>query len=184
MTLHHSGSETTPQAVEYLHRHDNGPVEGFFRRHGFGQEYASIFGDVGYHFLIDSEGHIFEGRPLKYEGAHVSGHNPHNIGIVFLGNFAGKPLSHQQVVSGLLLMADLMQKYHITADQIFTHGQFDEKKHDELEGASTQIASMKSLLNRDMQNRASPNSGDNSGNMCRPYNSEAWLKKAAAAEGL
>ena len=43
--------------------------------------------DIGYHFLIDPAGNIFEGRPILAEGAHVSGHNPGNIGISILGNY-------------------------------------------------------------------------------------------------
>lgn len=41
--------------------------------------------DVGYHFLIGSNGTIYEGRPLHLLGAHVGGHNTGNIGISFVG---------------------------------------------------------------------------------------------------
>ena len=41
--------------------------------------------DVGYHFLIGPDGKIFEGRELKYQGAHVLRHNRESIGINFLG---------------------------------------------------------------------------------------------------
>ncbi len=41
--------------------------------------------DVGYHFLIGSDGRIYEGRPLRFLGAHVGGHNTGNIGISFIG---------------------------------------------------------------------------------------------------
>jgi len=43
--------------------------------------------DIGYHFVICQLGYIWEGRPMKFSGAHLSGFN-HNIGIALLGNFA------------------------------------------------------------------------------------------------
>ena len=42
--------------------------------------------DIGYHFLIDAEGRIFQGRPEGAIGAHTRGENSGNIGIAFLGN--------------------------------------------------------------------------------------------------
>ncbi|MBO6933999.1 MAG: N-acetylmuramoyl-L-alanine amidase [Deltaproteobacteria bacterium] len=43
--------------------------------------------DVGYHFLIGTDGTVFEGRPLDLLGAHVGGHNTGNIGISLVGCF-------------------------------------------------------------------------------------------------
>ena len=45
------------------------------------------WGDLGYHFMIDPEGRIFEGRRLVWRGAHVGGMNDHNLGICLMGNF-------------------------------------------------------------------------------------------------
>lgn len=41
--------------------------------------------DIGYHFVIDRDGTVVEGRPLEKAGAHVRGHNEHSIGICLLG---------------------------------------------------------------------------------------------------
>ncbi|PIU19467.1 MAG: hypothetical protein COT18_07370 [Elusimicrobia bacterium CG08_land_8_20_14_0_20_59_10] len=43
--------------------------------------------DIGYHFLIDPFGNIFEGRPISVVGAHVKYHNTGNIGISIMGSF-------------------------------------------------------------------------------------------------
>jgi hypothetical protein len=43
--------------------------------------------DVGYHFLIGTNGTIYEGRPLHLLGTHVGGHNSGNIGISMIGCF-------------------------------------------------------------------------------------------------
>ena len=45
------------------------------------------FADVAYHFLIDSDGLIYEGREIDIRGAHVQGFNTGSVGIVLLGNF-------------------------------------------------------------------------------------------------
>ena len=42
---------------------------------------------VGYHYLIGRDGTIYQGRPVKYQGAHVSGANPNNIGVSLIGDF-------------------------------------------------------------------------------------------------
>lgn len=43
--------------------------------------------DIGYHFLIDPAGNIFEGRPINVMGAHVLSRNTGNVGISILGNY-------------------------------------------------------------------------------------------------
>lgn len=48
--------------------------------------------DVGYHYLIDREGRLIEGRPINVQGAHANGNNNiGNIGICVIGNFVGQP---------------------------------------------------------------------------------------------
>lgn len=41
--------------------------------------------DLGYHFVIELDGSVIEGRPLKRIGAHVKGHNSDSIGICYVG---------------------------------------------------------------------------------------------------
>ena len=43
--------------------------------------------DIGYHYIIDSDGVVYEGRELQFIGAHVTGGNSGKIGIVLTGNF-------------------------------------------------------------------------------------------------
>ncbi len=43
--------------------------------------------DIGYHFLIDVDGTIYEGRELTYRGVHAANNNTGNIGISHIGNF-------------------------------------------------------------------------------------------------
>lgn len=45
--------------------------------------------DIGYHFLIDRDGTVVEGRPLETTGAHVKGHNTGTVGISLFGGHGG-----------------------------------------------------------------------------------------------
>lgn len=46
---------------------------------------AKGWSDIGYHFLIDRDGTVVEGRPIEKTGAHVKGHNTGTIGISLFG---------------------------------------------------------------------------------------------------
>lgn len=41
--------------------------------------------DIGYHFLIYTDGTVHKGRPISQVGAHCSGHNTNTIGICYVG---------------------------------------------------------------------------------------------------
>ncbi len=43
--------------------------------------------DIGYNWLIDPNGVLYEGRPDNVKGAHFSGHNSGTMGVCVLGNF-------------------------------------------------------------------------------------------------
>lgn len=44
--------------------------------------------DIGYHFLIQRDGTIDEGRPIEQTGAHTRGHNWDSIGIAYAGGMS------------------------------------------------------------------------------------------------
>ena len=58
------------------------------------------FNDIGYHYIIDLDGTIEQGRPIEQAGAHCTGHNRNSIGICYIGgaywrdgvNAKGKPI--------------------------------------------------------------------------------------------
>lgn len=58
------------------------------------------FNDIGYHYVIDLDGTVEQGRPIEQAGAHCTGHNAHSIGICYIGgaywrdgvNAKGKPI--------------------------------------------------------------------------------------------
>jgi len=51
---------------------------------------ARGFNDVGYHYLIDRDGTIGEGRPVSKQGAHVKGHNRSTVGVCLIGGKESK----------------------------------------------------------------------------------------------
>ena len=71
LVVHHSALPASdgPREIQRLHQQQRG------------------FADVGYHFMIDARGVIFEGRPVNVRGAHVGGHNTGAVGVCLLGNF-------------------------------------------------------------------------------------------------
>jgi hypothetical protein len=89
LTVHHSGAgpNSRTEANEVAADLQN-ILAGHLKRH---------YGDIGYHFVIDYAGRVWEGRPLMYEGAHVCRHNAGNIGVMLLGNFEQQRPSAVQV---------------------------------------------------------------------------------------
>ena len=71
------------------------------------------FSDVAYHFLIDSEGVIYEGRAINIRGAHVQGFNTGSVGIVLLGNFNDVQPTESQFDSLHALVDYLRYTYEI-----------------------------------------------------------------------
>lgn len=87
------------------------------------------YGDIGYHFLIDPSGRIWQGRDLRYQGAHASGdNNIGNVGICLLGNFVrgrgGQGPTAGQVQAMRRLVADLMARYRFGPERIYCHSDF------------------------------------------------------------
>ncbi|MBP5233431.1 MAG: N-acetylmuramoyl-L-alanine amidase [Planctomycetes bacterium] len=78
-------------------------------------------GDIGYHFIIDRQGMIWQGRELCYQGAHVKSNNSNNIGIMCLGNFEIQQPTQAQVNTLASLCRALMAGYHIPANRLYGH---------------------------------------------------------------
>ncbi|MFT7671366.1 MAG: hypothetical protein ACI8X5_004084 [Planctomycetota bacterium] len=80
------------------------------------------FGDIGYHFLIDASGRIFEGRDLKYQGAHAGGaNNVSNIGVCMVGSFEHKGPSSPAMATLNGLLAELRLDHGIARTRIVGH---------------------------------------------------------------
>ncbi len=87
------------------------------------------YGDIGYHYLIDPSGRIWQGRELRYQGAHADGdNNKGNVGICLLGNFlrgrVGHSPSAEQVRAMRQLTALVMKRHGIAPDEVYCHNDF------------------------------------------------------------
>ena len=79
------------------------------------------FGDIGYHYAIDPAGRVWCCRPLGYQGAHVAGQNPGNLGIVVLGNFDRQSPNRAQKAAILAFLSSQSNQYSVPVSKIRTH---------------------------------------------------------------
>ena len=66
---------------------------------------------IGYQFLIQKDGSIYEGRPLDTVGAHCLGYNACSIGICFEGDFELEMPTEKQYKAGRELLTYLKGIY-------------------------------------------------------------------------
>lgn len=69
------------------------------------------FDDVGYHFVIEENGKIRNGRKVEIQGAHVKGDNIDSIGICVCGNFEVNQPSECQIRALKSLICKLYKKF-------------------------------------------------------------------------
>ncbi|MCA9284026.1 MAG: N-acetylmuramoyl-L-alanine amidase [Phycisphaerales bacterium] len=79
------------------------------------------WGDIGYHFIVDRAGRVYEGRPLVYQGAHVKNHNEGNIGILCLGNFEAQAPSDAQLRAVAAHVQSVRHIYSVQVANVHTH---------------------------------------------------------------
>ena len=77
---------------------------------------ARGFAQIGYHWYIDREGTIHQGRSEKLAGAHVRHYNQHALGICYEGGLdeKGKPAdtrTPEQIAALWFLLEDLRRDY-------------------------------------------------------------------------
>lgn len=118
ITIHHEGSspniDATPSQVAATLRKIQGQHK---KRMGAG--------DIGYHYVIDRTGTIWQGRDSKYQGAHTSGANAHNVGIMLLGNFESQQPTERQLSSMRNLVLSLSRLYNLNLrTDIYAHNDF------------------------------------------------------------
>ena len=79
--------------------------------------------DIAYHYVIDPAGRIWEGRLLRWQGAHAGNHetNRGNVGVCLMGNFEiGTPTDAQRA-SLAALVAWFVREYELDVNEIYTH---------------------------------------------------------------
>ncbi len=120
ITVHHSGNAADVgfNSREWLQRIDLNHIKGV----GHSEPWACI----GYHYIIDASGNVFEGRPIQYQGAHAgnSEFNKLNIGVCLIGDFNKQrvPAAQQRVM--LEVLDRLCLQYGINRSAVYGHKHF------------------------------------------------------------
>ena len=85
--------------------------------------------EVGYHFLIRSDGSVEEGCSLERAGCHARGRNQTHLGVALSGCFSGEPPNHlcrltptnEQLDSLTRLLYELHLRYNFQVSRIERH---------------------------------------------------------------
>jgi hypothetical protein len=81
--------------------------------------------DIPYHYVIDLDGHIYEGRNIAYAGDTNTEYDPTGHALIeVVGNFEEVEPNRQQLDAVVRLMAMLAKKYGVTLDHIASHRDF------------------------------------------------------------
>ncbi|MFO0826976.1 MAG: peptidoglycan recognition family protein [Phycisphaerales bacterium] len=82
---------------------------------------AKGWGDIGYHFVIDRTGVVWEGRSLKWQGAHVKDRNEGNVGILVMGNFEIQQPTAAQLSSLHNHLCAVCTYFSVPWTRVFSH---------------------------------------------------------------
>lgn len=112
ITIHHTGEHAGLEGLpetEVIRR-----IESYHRN---GRRWAAI----GYHYLVGKSGHVYEGRPVQYQGAHVSGANEHNVGISVIGDFMSKLPTGKQLTALRAFLDDQRVRFKVSRTKVYGH---------------------------------------------------------------
>ena len=82
--------------------------------------------DIGYHYVITSDGDVQEGRPMYKAGAHVAGHNHDSIGVCWVGGYKGVDnRTDAQKLAMRELVMRLIVEFDIEPNNVLGHCDFE-----------------------------------------------------------
>ncbi len=114
ITVHHDGMDafTSTSQADAAHR-----LETIRNAHVNQRKFA----DIGYHYIVDPGGRVWEGRSIRYQGAHVQDNNEGNLGVMCMGNFDLHRPSSAQIGSLDRFVASQMHRYKVPINRVYTH---------------------------------------------------------------
>ena len=77
--------------------------------------------DIGYNWLVDPNGVIYEGRGSGVQGSHFSCMNSYTLGICMIGNFVSQAPTDTSIGSLLNILAYEASNYNIDPDGMSVH---------------------------------------------------------------
>jgi hypothetical protein len=123
ITVHHSGDHTHEgrEPLGWLRMVEDRHMAG----HRTGAAVHQPWAAIGYHFLILEDGRILEGRPMRWQGAHVGGDaNRKNIGICLVGDFDHERPAQVQINALVTALDRLRAAYRIPRSEVYGHRDF------------------------------------------------------------
>lgn len=134
--VHHTGFLVTPEMTALSGAQAlaavKGQLQGIQQMHMKDPAFHMV--DIAYHYLIDWEGGIWEGRPPWALGAHTYDNNPGSLGVCLLGNFTLQRPTRAQLAALLALTDWLTWKQGIPPQKIFGHRDMPGNQSDECPG--------------------------------------------------
>ena len=82
---------------------------------------ARGFNSIGYHYVVDVDGKVYDGRPVEKTGAHVENNNQGNIGICLVGTDL---FTQNQFAALRSLVLGLCWKHNIDRHDVWCHYMF------------------------------------------------------------
>lgn len=114
ITVHHDGLDTLITGTSERESMDR--IELYRVGHR-----GKGWGDIGYHLVIDRAGRLWQGRSIRWQGAHVKNHNEGNIGVLVMGNFEEQYPTSAQLKTLEKTIQDLMKAYGVRKKAVYTH---------------------------------------------------------------
>lgn len=114
ITIHHDG---LPPASLSSQGQVASRIEMIRQSHVMSRGWA----DIGYHYVVDPQGRIWEGRSSRYQGAHVKDQNENNLGILCLGNFQVQQPTQAQLAALDRFVGFQMQRNAVPIARVRTH---------------------------------------------------------------
>lgn len=112
ITIHHTdehaGTAGLPD-VELIRR-----IENYHRN---GRKWCAI----GYHYIVGKDGRVYEGRPARYQGAHVLSENENNLGISIVGDFQSHLPNARQLAALRAFLDDMRDRYRVSKRGVYGH---------------------------------------------------------------
>lgn len=119
ITVHHS-AERDPPELHGSVAESAAAVRSIQNAHMNGKNTG--YGDIGYHFVIDPFGHVFQGRELMWQGAHSLGvNNIQNIGVCLIGNFDNEKPTEAALDALRKVLDSLRSQYKIPRSNVIGH---------------------------------------------------------------
>jgi N-acetyl-anhydromuramyl-L-alanine amidase AmpD len=121
ITIHHTATKQQPKIT--IERKMRG-LQDFSQRATTlaGGKKKPVWADVPYHYYINVDGQIAEGRSIEYAGDTNTEYNPSGHALIVLeGNFETEKPATEQLKSLNILTIWLMKKYSISSEKVKSH---------------------------------------------------------------